>query len=498
MTACGRNTTDRKLFPKAMRTINCTHLIEAADKPIAANRQIRLDDTRVEAVAPIAPADAEPLFVMPPLVNAHDHGRAVRMSSLGAAGKPLETWLQYQAIIPSADPYLVATVALSRAALGGVGAIMMHLTRPQGLTDLPTEASEIARAGREVGIRVGFAVSMRDRNPLVYGPSEPILDALPPQARRHIEALISRPSPQPKDYIALVDEVAAAAAGPMFDVQFGPNGVQWCSDALLAAIAEASQRGGRRIHMHLLETRHQRAWADATHPNGVVKHLDALGLLSPRLTLAHCVWARPDELELLATRGVTIAVNNSSNLHLRSGVAPVARMVAAGCRVAIGIDGGAFDDDDDTLRELRLWHLLHVGNGFEVAVNRERLLRAGFGNGRFSVTNEPQDGAIRAGGPADLLMLDWAAIDDDRLRPDIDALQLVLTRATARHIRELIVGGRTVVKDGSVTGVDFASARAELFDRLRTGMRDKAEIAAALPALETAIAKHYEPSPGCF
>jgi cytosine/adenosine deaminase-related metal-dependent hydrolase len=481
-----------------MRTINCAHLIEAADKPVAANRQIQLDDTCVLAVTPIAPADAEPLFVMPPLVNAHDHGRAVRMSSLGAAGKPLETWLQYQALIPSADPYLVALVALSRAALGGVGAIMMHLTRPQGLTDLPTEAAAIARAGREVGIRVGFAVSMRDRNPLVYGPSEPILNTLPPHARRQIEALVSRPPPQPKDFITLVEEVASAAAGPMFDVQFGPNGVQWCSDALLAAIAEASQRSGRRVHMHLLETRYQRAWADATHPDGVIRHLDALGLLSPRLTLAHCVWARPDELELLAARRVTIAVNTSSNLHLRSGIAPVARMVAAGCRVAIGIDGGAFDDDDDTLRELRLWHLLHVGNGFDVAVNRERLLRAGFANGRFSVTNDPEDGAIRSGGPADLLILDWAVIDDDRLRPDIDALQLVLTRATAKHIRELIVGGHTIVKDGSVTGVDFVAARAELFDRLRTSMRDKAEIAAALPALEGAIAKHYEPSPGCF
>ena len=198
-----------------------------------------------------------------------------------------------------------------------------------------------------------------------------------------------------KDFITLVDEVAAAAAGPLFDVQFGPNGVQWCSDALLAAIAEASQRSGRRIHMHLLETRYQRAWADATHPAGVVKHLDALGLLSPRLTLAHCVWARPDELELLAERGVTIAVNTSSNLHLRSGIAPMALMFAAGCRVALGIDGSALDDDDDALRELRLSHLLHVGKGFEIAVSRENILRAAFANGRFSVTNVQDGGAIR-------------------------------------------------------------------------------------------------------
>ena len=74
----------------------------------------------------------------------------------------------------------------------------------------------------------------------------------------------------------------------------------------------------------------------------------------------------------------------------------------------------------------------------------------------------------------------------------------MLTRATARHIRELIVAGKTVVRDGAVTGVDAAAARAELADRLRAGMADKAAIAAALPALEQGIARHFEPSPGCF
>jgi cytosine/adenosine deaminase-related metal-dependent hydrolase len=480
-----------------MRTINCAHLIEAADRPVASGRRIQIQDGRLYAIAEIAAADAEPVFALPALVNAHDHGRPVRTGSFGAGGKPLETWLQYQALIPSVDPYLAGIVALSRSALGGVGVVMMHLTRPQGLTDLPSEAAALARAARDVGVRVGFAVSMRDRNPLVYGPSEPILAALPPDARKTIESIMRTPLAA-KDLITLVDEVAAAAAGPLFDVQFGPNGVQWCSDALLVAIAEASQRTDRRIHMHLLETRYQRAWADATHPAGVVKHLDDLGLLSPRLTLAHCVWARPDELELLAERGVTIAVNTSSNLHLRSGIAPMAVMLAAGCRVALGIDGSALDDDDDALRELRLGHLLHVGKGFEIAVSRESILRAAFANGRVCVTNTQDGGAIRAGEPADILLLDWAAIDDDRLREDIDALDLVLTRATARHIRELMVGGRTIVKDGSVTGVDADGARAEVLRRMRHAMRDKATLAAALPLLERAIAKHFEPNPSCF
>jgi 5-methylthioadenosine/S-adenosylhomocysteine deaminase len=480
-----------------MRSINCSYLVEAADKPVTARRQIRIDGGYVREICDAETVDGTPPFALPALVNAHDHGRAIRTSSFNASGKPLESWIQYQALIPSVDPYLAAILALSRSALGGVGAVMMHLTKPQGLSDLPTEAAAIARAARDVGVRVGFAVSIRDRNPLIYGSSEKILNAMPAEARRQIEAILPRPL-EPKVYVALVEAVAAAAAGPGFDVQFGPNGVQWCSDGLLAEIAEASHRSGHRIHMHLLETRYQRAWADRAHPDGVIRHLDALGLLSPRLTLAHCVWARPDELELLAERGVTIAINTSSNLHLRSGVAPVARMVKAGCRIALGLDGSALDDDDDALREMRLWHLLHVGNGFEVAVGREQTLLAAFANGRVSVTNVNDGGAIMAGAPADILLLDWAAINDDQLREDVDPLILTLTRATARHVRELIVAGRTVVKDGALTNVDLPAARAEVLGQMRHAMACKAELAGALPLLEQAIAKHYEPNPACF
>jgi cytosine/adenosine deaminase-related metal-dependent hydrolase len=476
----------------ASRPLTCAHAITAPDQRLARHCAITIEGGHITHVATGNAKPVEPLLALPALVNAHDHGRALRTTSVGAGNKPLESWLLHLALIPSVDPYLAAVVALGHAALGGAGVVMMHYTRAQGFTDLPTEAAEVARAARDVGVRVGFAVSMRDRHPLVYGDSGPVLSMLPATARAEIERRLLRPPLTPKDYVALVDDIAAAAAGPLFDVQYGPNGVQWCSDALLEAIAEASTRTGRRVHMHLLETRYQRAWADANFPDGIVKHLDAIGLLSPRLSLAHCVWARPEELALLAERGVTLVNNNSSNMHLRSGMAPVARMVERGCRVALGIDGSALDEDDDSLRELRLAHLLHVGPGFKPAVSREQALRMAFGNGRFSVTNVDDGGVIAAGAPADLLLLDWAALDDDRLYEQLDPLDLLFSRATAKHIHELIVGGRTVVKSGAVCGVDLPAARAEMVGQMRAGMRDNAALAAALPALERVVAARFE------
>src|SRR5579871_1681056 len=472
-----------------MRQINCAYVLTG--KGAEKNQTIEIDGERIHSIRALSGTPQPRLLAMPALVNAHDHGRAVRTTSIGASGKPLEAWLYYQQMFPAIDPYLVAAVSLGNSALGGAGVVMVHYTRAQGFTDLPTEAAEVARAARDVGVRVGFAVSMKDRNPIGYGPHEPLLDALPQAAREELVRRLIRPALAPKDFVRLVEDVAAATENPNFTVQFGPNGVQWCSDALLKAIAEASALSGRRVHMHLLETRYQRGYLDQLYKGDVVKFLDSIGLLSPRLSLAHCVWARPDELELLAARGVTLVTNSSSNLKLRSGVAPVAKMFGCGCRVALGIDGSALDEDDDILRELRLTHLLHVGTGFKTQVHENDMLVSAAGTGRFAVTNSG-GGEIAAGSPADLMLLDYDALDDDRLRDDLDPMQLVFARATTRHMRELIVGGRTVVKDNRVLGIDLDVARREVIERMRAGQPAVASFAAALSHLNGAIGEQME------
>ena len=480
-----------------MRALHCAHVLTAPDAPAAAARTIRIDGDRIAAVEPLQGGKAEQVLAMPVLANAHDHARAARSSSFGTAGKPLEIWLHYLALLPAVDPYLAASVSLARSALGGAGVVMVHYTRVQGLTDLPTEAAAVARAARDVGVRVGFAVALRDRNPLVYGPSEPILAALAPEARVEItRRFIRAPMPVPEQ-IALVEAVAEAAGGPAFDVQYGPGAVQWCTPALLDAVAEASARTGRRVHMHFLETRYQRDWADKTFPAGIIHYLDDIGLLSPRLTLAHCTWARSGELDLIAERGATISVNTSSNLHLKSGIAPLAEMLRRGCRVALGLDGATLDEDDDALRELRLAHLLHGGTGFRVDANRATMLTMMLRNGRFSVLNTNDGGSLAAGESADILLLDWNAMDEDRLRDDLDPLDLLFARTTARHIKEVIVAGRTVVRDGRVLGIDYPAMRDELMARFRAGMAHNATLMAALPDLERAVGAHFESEPPC-
>jgi len=65
------------------------------------------------------------------------------------------------------------------------------------------------------------------------------------------------------------------------------------------------------------------------------------------------------------------------------------------------------------------------------------------------------------------MVLDYAGMREDFLIADEDELDVVLTRATSRHVRSLLVAGRELVSDGALTGLDLGDAERELMKRVR-------------------------------
>ena len=439
------------------------------DRHACFGAELKVSGTAFSEIVPQQGNGTHDILVMPPFSNAHDHARGVRPISIGAFDLPLELWLVYMTRIPPVDPYLVAAAALGRQALGGVGNIMIHYTRPQNPNALGEELQVVAKAATDIGVRASIAVAMRDQNPLGYGPTEQLLNGLQPGDKDTIRAKLLSAPQSPQDIVQFVDDLAAKIQSNLVTVQYGPYGAEWCSQPLLELIAEKSALNARRVHMHLLESRVQREYLDHIYPDGVIKYFDKIGLLSRRLSVAHGVWLRPDELELLGERGVTVSVNTSSNLSLRSGISPLRKMHELGVPFAMGLDGFSIDDDDDAFRELRLNYLLHQGLSLDDGVPLSKLLHSSCYGGRFSVTGIEAGAEIAVGEPADLMIIDYSKITKDVFMI-LDEAALLARRATSSHLKQLIVAGRTIVSDGSLTGIDLDHIQRELNVQVRDGM----------------------------
>jgi cytosine/adenosine deaminase-related metal-dependent hydrolase len=406
-------------------------------------------------------------LAMPALADAHDHARGLRHLAFGAKDQSFELWRVALYAHPPIDPYLNAALAFGRLARAGVSAVM-HVYSSIFVDRMVQDAEAIARAARDVGIRLAFVVPLRDTMTIGYGDDDDLIARHDPQDHETLRRAWLYDFPPPKEYIALVREIASRIEGPTVHVQLGPNSPQCCTDALMEAIAEESASSNRRITTHLLETSTQREWADGAYPrHGLIRHLDRLGILSDRFIGAHGVWLRPDDIALMAERRAAIAVNTSSNFRLRSGIAPVAEYIKAGMPFAFGIDSFSIDDDDDAFRELRVTHWLHSPHHSPAPLTPERLFGAALQNGFHAVTNSREYGAVEAGMPADLVVLDYDAMAYDVIEGMADEQDVLLTRANNRHIRHVFVAGRQIVRDGRVLGIDMEEVEREVLAQAR-------------------------------
>ncbi|QHI97776.1 amidohydrolase family protein [Xylophilus rhododendri] len=459
------------------------------EPPLGPSR-LHLQDGRIARIEPLAqlPPEARHRIALPAPCNAHDHGRGLRTLAFGACDQSLELWLPALAREPKVDPYLRAAVGFARMAEGGV-ALANHCHNTQDGRALLQEAEAVSRAARDVGVRIAFAVPFAGRNSVVYGPLEPLLAHLPHGDHERLRRM-RQPTRTLAENLALVEAIAALEHEG-FQVQYGPVGPQWVDDEAMAAIARASADSGRRVHMHLFETQRQRRWADAEYKGGLLGHLDAIGLLSPRLTLAHAVWLDEADCALLAERGVTVSANVSSNLRLRSGMPAFGRWLDAGLRFGLGLDGMSLDDDEDMLRETRLaWHQLQASDRQD-RFQPAQLFQALCVDGRRSIVGEDGGGVLQTGAPADMLVLDTQQIVRDRIAPDApELLELVLARATKAHIHQLWVRGRCIVSDAACASVDLPSLEAALLDDARARHAAEPPDAPAIARLQRALRMH--------
>ena len=312
--------------------------------------------------------DASDRLVIPGRVNAHSHGH-------GALGRGAVKDLALEGFLV-APPAIngrggVADLALSTT-LKAVELLKKGCTAVfdvSGEFPLPTLAGLHAASAAydATGIRAVVAPMMA--NPTLFDVYPTLLDSLPAELNRQVA------TPRGAPMQTMLDTVRAAALDWPFDrhrVRLGlaPTIPLHCSDDFLRGCAALSAEFDLPMQTQLAESSVQAQVGAAHYGRSLMAHLGQLGLLSPRLSVAHVIWVSDADIDLLAAAGLTAVHNPGSNLRLGSGIAPVRRINERGLRVALGADGANTSDTQNLFEGLplrdALRQLVHGENGAAV------------------------------------------------------------------------------------------------------------------------------------
>ncbi len=226
------------------------------------------------------------------------------------------------------------------------------------------------------------------------------------------------------------------------------------------ALAEYAANTGIGMQIHLSETKQEHEACKEKYGLTPAQLLDCHNVFLPRTTAAHCVWLEPEDMQLLAERGVSAAHCPVSNLKLGSGTADVMGMVKAGMNVCLGTDGTASNNNLDLFEEIKLAALLAKGRTLDPsAVNAGAALLMATVCGARAQGREAECGQIRLGMDADLILLDFTA---PHLIPCHNVISNLAYSASGHDVAMTMVRGKILYAAGKFPTIDLKAVMQEL------------------------------------
>ena len=194
----------------------------------------------------------------------------------------------------------------------------------------------------------------------------------------------------------------------------------------------------------------------------LVPFLESGGLLTENMLLAHANGVKPEELDVLAARGVSVAVTPETEIPY--GEFPsYGEARARGVDTALGADSAIFNGSDLFVAmriALQMQRYREATRGEEsgsITQTRDLLEAATIGGAR-AVGMDSRVGSITPGKQADLMLIDASSIYH---QPVSDAVAAVVFNTGVSDVTDVWVAGKRVKENGKLVGVDWpATARA--------------------------------------
>jgi len=382
--------------------------------------------------------DARGMVVLPGLVNTHHHLYQTLTRAIPAAqDADLFHWLKtlypiWAELTPDAV-YTSALVGLAELVLSGCTTAADHLYLfPNG-----AKLDDEIRAAQEIGIRFHPT-----RGSMSLGESK---GGLPPDRVCDSEDAILRDSRR------VIETFHDAKPYSMCRVSLAPCSPFSVTPELMRESAHLARSYNVHLHTHLAETRDEEDFCLQKFGYRPVDYAEHLEWLGNDVWFAHSVWVNDEEIKRYGKTGTGIAHCPSSNMRLASGIAPIVKMLNAGVKVGLGVDGSASNDSSHMLAEVRQAMLLQRVSGDPKALTARQALELGtLGGAR--VLGRDDIGSLEKGKAADFIAVNMNRLDfAGALHDPVSAIVF----CTPPRVDLSVINGKVVVQDGQLTTINL-------------------------------------------
>lgn len=224
-----------------------------------------------------------------------------------------------------------------------------------------------------------------------------------------------------------------------------------CTDELLAAAIKLSKKYKTMITTHAHENKNEVKWDKENYNESAITHFHKLGFLGKRTLLAHCIWLDDNEKNLLAKTKTSIAHCPGSNIMLKSGMAPVSKLLKRGIVIGLGCDMGAYPSVS-TFEQMRLG--ISTQKKLKQKFDHKKAFELATIGGAVAIGLGKEIGSLEKGKKADIVIM------DGEIRSDKEIIAQIVDCANPNWVTDVICDGKILVRDRGVVVADENKIRA--------------------------------------
>ena len=365
--------------------------------------------------------DARSMLVMPGMISAHTHfcrilGRGIIPLDLGASS----LWRRFEAALGYEDIRYGTLMSCAAAIRNGTTTLFDYHASPSAIG---YSLDAVAEAVVQSGVRACLVYGVTERDGVTKARQGIQENAR--FAKRSREEPLLAAAMGLEASVSLSDETLASAVGA----------------AALSGVGFYVSAGGDL--------------ADARGPArqrslGVIERCRRFGVLGPRTLLADLVDASPDEISMIRKAKAWVVHNSRSTIHRGGDRALLARFLEGGLAVCLGND----DFSSNIFYEMQATHLLHGRRASDSGgLSADSITHLALKNNAAVALRTFMDrlGELTVGALADVILVDCVSPT-----PVTEASLpwYLLTALDGGHVDTTIVGGRVLMRHGSMLTID--------------------------------------------